>query len=84
MQYLRSAKEFRLQEYPQGEDDHPSEHGYPGEQPQTLGQTHPPLEGELYLQHSHFACNSRAGHGEMKAPGEGEYMKERSLSETGD
>lgn len=51
--YLSPPAELCLQDAAQGEGDGPSHCGTPGEEPQSLGQLHPFLEGELHLHHHH-------------------------------
>lgn len=52
-QYLCPAEQLGLEVHSQGEGEGPSQHGQPGQQPQTLGQTHTPLQRELQLQQRH-------------------------------
>lgn len=64
-QYLCPPAEFCLEEAPQGEGGGPGDRGTPGEEPQSLGQLHPFLKGELHLHHDHDC-----GEGVRALPGE--------------
>ena len=61
--YLCPAEQLCLQVDAEAEGDGARDHGQPGEQPQALGQTHAPLQRELYLQEGHGSLQRGRGRG---------------------
>lgn len=53
--YLSPTEQFCLKVYTQTKDEGSTHDCQPGQQPQPLGQTHPPLLGELHLQQHHVS-----------------------------
>lgn len=61
-QYLGPTDKLCLKVDPQTKDESPAYHCHPGHQPQALGQTHPPLLGELHLQQLHGSLQYTGRH----------------------
>lgn len=53
LKYLCPPAKLHLEDAAQAEGDGPRNCGAPGEEPQSLGQLHPFLKGELHLHHHH-------------------------------